>query len=620
MIIYQATKAQFSADVLDDVIEVKILNEFQEKLHRRVAKTEIASHRNSLQYMERVINDPRIPDDCGIAIEYHLPRSSKRVDFIITGTNEEDVESVVLVELKQWSEATRSDKDGVVNTYVGRSERELLHPSYQAWSYASLLQNFNETIEKESINLVPCAYLHNYLADDVMTHEHYRDYIEKAPVFLRGEATRLREFVKRHIKYGDKKNVLYRIEKGRFRPSKFLADSIDSMIKGNEEFVLIDDQKLVLEEAIALNAKASDSKKKVLIVNGGPGTGKSVVAVNILAKLTKQSFTAKYVSKNAAPRSVYEVKLTGSHKKSYISNLFGGSGEYHNSERRNEFDALIVDEAHRLNLFSGLYKNLGENQVKEIMNAARLSVFFVDEDQRVTLEDIGTNAEVRRIAATLDAEVVEMKLESQFRCGGSDGYLSWLDNTLGIRTTANQDLAGIDFDFRVIDSPVELWNLVYQRNLVNNKSRVVAGYCWDWKSKNDPEAYDVIIPEFDFKMRWNLASDGSKWIMAENSINEIGCIHTCQGLEVDYVGVIIGKDLSFSEGQVKTNVAARSRFDSTVKGYKRLLETQPVETKKRLDAIVKNTYKTLMTRGMKGCYVYCEDKDLAAYLKQCASR
>lgn len=614
MIIYQATKAQFSSDVLDDVIETKILGEFQSKLRHGMSKSEIASHRNSMSFMERVINDTQIPDDCGIAIEYHLPRSTKRVDFIITGTDAENRENVVMVELKQWSTATRSDKDGVVNTFVGKSERELLHPSYQAWSYSAMLLHFNEAVQDEAINLRPCAFLHNYPADDVMTHEHYRDYIDKAPVFLKGEAAKLREYIRRYVKFGDKKNVLYRIDQGRVRPSKFLAEEINSMIKGNEEFVLIDDQKLVLEEALALTAKASAEKKKVLIVNGGPGTGKSVVAVNILAKLMK-SYNAKYVSKNAAPRSVYESKLTGSHKKSFISNLFGGSGEYHSGDSKNMFDALVVDEAHRLNYFSGLYKNLGENQVKEIMEAANCSIFFLDEDQRVTLEDIGTNAEIRKWAKELNAEVVEMELKSQFRCGGSDGYLSWLDNVLDIRETANKTLQGINYDFQVVDSPVELWNMIYEKNKIDNKARVVAGYCWDWRSKNDPEANDVIISEFDFKMKWNLASDGSKWIIAENSINEIGCIHTCQGLEVDYIGVIIGNDLQFREGKIVTNPNARSKNDSTVRGYKKMMREKPKETQKRLDAIIKNTYKTLMTRGMKGCYVYCADKELSTIIK-----
>lgn len=614
MIVYQATKGKFRDDILDDAIETKILDAFRTKLKRRVARQEVMAYRNSLQYMERVIGDPEIPDDCGVAIEYHLPQTSKRIDFILTGRNHLDAEYLIMVELKQWSEATLSDKDGIVNTYIGKRFGEHTHPSYQAWSYASLLQNFNETIERETINLLPCAYLHNYLPDEVMTHAHYQDYITKAPIFLRGEAAKLREFIKQHVKYGDKRNLLYHIDSGRFKPSKFLADNVDSMIKGNEEFILIDEQKLVLEEALALTAKASEKRKKVLIIKGGPGTGKSVVAVNLLSKLITKGYAAKYISKNAAPRKVYESKLTKSFKKTVISHLFGGSGDYITTPQ-NSFDALIVDEAHRLNNFSGLYRNLGESQIKEIIRASKCVIFFLDEDQRVTLDDVGSTFEIRKWAKREGAEIREMELQSQFRCNGSNGYLAWLDYVLQIRETANTSLEGINYDFRIFDSPIELWDAIYEKNKLNNKSRMVAGYCWDWKSKTSSEAFDVIIPEFDFKMKWNLESDGSLWIIGENSINEIGCIHTCQGLELDYVGVIIGKDLTARNGKIITSPEGRSKGDMTIRGYKKHLFEQPKKTEIALNSIIKNTYKTLMTRGMKGCYVYCIDRETAEHLK-----
>jgi hypothetical protein len=195
MIVYQATKATFSDDVLDDRIDSKIYDFFKKQLNHNTSAKEIASWRNSMQYMDRVLNDSAIPDDCGVAIEYQLPQSAKRLDFIITGQDERNKDHAILIE------ATLSEKDGVVPTFVGNRMGEHTHPSYQAWSYASLLQNFNETITEEEISLQPCAYLHNYVADEVMTHEHYREYLEKAPVFLKGEAVKLRNFIKQFVKY-----------------------------------------------------------------------------------------------------------------------------------------------------------------------------------------------------------------------------------------------------------------------------------------------------------------------------------------------------------------------------------------------------------------------------------
>jgi DUF2075 family protein len=393
-----------------------------------------------------------------------------------------------------------------------------------------------------------------------------------------------------------------------------LADSITKMIKGNQEFVMIDDQKVVYENAIALAKHASEKNKQVLIVKGGPGTGKSVVAINLLVELTKLGLLTQYVSKNAAPRAVYEARLTGSIKATEIRNMFRGSGAFIDSPA-NEYDALIVDEAHRLNKFSGLFGNLGENQIKEIINASKFSIFFLDEDQRVTLKDIGQKEEIIKWAHLSNAIITELELNSQFRCNGSDGYLAWLDNTLQIRETVNQDLSGVDYDFRVLDNPAELRDLIFEKNKINNRARIVAGYCWKWPSKKDFNSYDIQFPEYDFKMKWNLTEDGSTWIISPKSVNEVGCIHTCQGLEVDYIGVIIGDDLIVRNGVVITDASKRASSDNSVKGYKKLLKENPEEAKEQLDLIIKNTYRTLMTRGMKGCYVYCTDEETREYFK-----
>ncbi|WP_231427692.1 DUF2075 domain-containing protein [Pedobacter sp. Leaf250] len=614
MIVYQATKAGFSDDVLNDQIENKIHTYFKQNLNRSTGNPEIRSWKNSMHYMDRVLNDPSIPDDCGISIEFQIPQTSNRIDFILTGKGEQDKEYAVIVELKQWSEATLSDKDAVVNSFVGGKVRECTYPSYQAWSYAALLESFNETVEQDGIELRPCAYLHNYVADDVISHRNYKKHIEKAPMFLKGEAVKLRDFIKQFVKYGDDCKIMYRIDRGRIRPSKMLSDSMVGMLNGNTEFIMIDDQKVIYETALQVSAKANINRKEILIVKGGPGTGKSVVAINLLVELTNRGLLAKYVSKNAAPRAVYESKLTGTIKKTVISNLFGGSGAFINTKSK-QFDVLVVDEAHRLNEKSGLYGTDGLNQVKEIIDAAQSSVFFLDEDQRIHLKDIGSVNEIRHWASLVGANVQEMELSSQFRCSGSDAYIAWLDNTLQVRETANETLAATNYEFKVFDSPNELRTAIQEKNEVNNKARMVAGYCWDWKSDKNPAVNDVVIAEHNFGMKWNLKTDGSLWIIKPESVNEVGCIHTCQGLEVDYIGVIIGEDLVVRDGKVITNPYKRSKNDSSVRGYKKLLKQDPIEGGKLLDLIIKNTYRTLMTRGMKGCYIYCVDPETAEFFR-----
>ena len=281
----------------------------------------------------------------------------------------------------------------------------------------------------------------------------------------------------------------------------------------------------------------------------------------------------------------------------------------------NSFDCLIVDEAHRLNAKGGIFSNLGENQIKEIISASKFSVFFIDEDQKVTLKDIGDKEEIHRWAKQLKANVSELKLESQFRCNGSDGYLAWLANTLQIRETANDTLKANDYDFRIVDSPAELHNIILEKNKEKNKARLVAGYCWKWISKRNPQLKDIVID--GYKATWNLDTDGQAWIIQPDSVSEVGCIHTCQGLELDYVGVIVGPDLIVRNGKIITQPQERASTDRSIHTWKSLIKKEPEVTKERLDAIIKNTYRTLMTRGQKGCYVYFVDDEARQYFEKC---
>jgi DUF2075 family protein len=613
MIVYQSSKDKFLEDVFSNNIKNIVLDSFKKNLGRGTSRNEQLSWENSLPYIERLLHDTEIPGDVGVAIEYQIPQTSNRIDVVLTGRDENNAEHAILIELKQWSDAELTEKDGIVSTYLGGGKREVSHPSYQAWSYSMLLKDFSEAVYEDDIQVIPCAYLHNYEKDDVITNSRYEEYLKYSPVFLKEDAYKLREFIKKYVKQGDNSNILYRIENGKVKPSQGLADRLASMMKGNKEFIMIDEQKVAFETALSLAKKSTEQNRNVLIVEGGPGTGKSVVAINLLIELTNKRMLAKYVSKNAAPREVFESKLTGILKKTEMAHLFSGSGSFidHNSDL---FDALIVDEAHRLNEKSGMFKNKGENQIKEIIEASKFSVFFVDEDQKVTMHDIGTKESIQKWAIDLGVNVFTIELESQFRCGGSNGYIAWLDNALQIRETANTELEG-QYDFKVIDSPNELRDIIFEKNKIANKARMVAGYCWDWVSKNNPNIKDVVIPEYDFGMRWNLASDGNYWIIKPEAVTEIGCIHTCQGLEVDYVGVIIGPDLIVRNGQVITDATKRAKSDSSIKGYKKLLKENPEEAKRKADAIIKNTYRTLMTRGMKGCYVYFTDQETQEHFK-----
>ena len=613
MLAYLASKEQFLKDAptIEDIVKVAV----KKNLNISVAQPEYNAWRNSLgNAMSHAMNDPGIPDDAVVAVEYRLNGRKFRIDFIIAGFNRAGKESVLIIELKQWTEVNFSELEDHVKTFVGGGLRDERHPSYQAWSYASHLQQFNEYVYTNALEISACAYLHNCEAPAVVNDVRYADKLAKAPVFIKGQLSDLQSLIKAKISQGTGIEMLRRVDASPIRPSKQLADAVGSMLKGNEEFVLLDEQKTVLEKIVNASTKGMVDKKQVLIIKGGPGTGKSVISINALSRLSGLRMNARYITPNAAPRAVFESKLQETIDGVGLQDLFSGSGSYAGI-KKDSFDVLIVDEAHRLKL-RGQWTKGGVNQIQEIIQAARTSVFFIDEAQKVTWKDIGEISAIERFAVEAGAEIEHLELTSQFRCGGSDDYMVWLDNALGVRIETDSYFSPGKFDFKIVDSPTELHELVKEKNKINNKSRVVAGYCWEWVSRKDKNKSDIKFPEFSFEADWNLTAHGSKWIIHEESVKEVGCIHTCQGLELDYVGVIIGPDLVVSNGELITDPAARAKSDKSLNGYKKALDIDPISAAEKADEIIRNTYRTLMTRGMKGCYVYFTDEATADYFKR----
>ncbi len=614
MLAYLATKDKFLLDA--PTIEDKVRYEVKRKLGHNVGDSEYASWRNSLgNAMYHAMNTSDIPGNTGVAIEYRVNGRAFRIDFMLSGKNESGEESIVIIELKQWKDIGVSDLVEHVRTYVGGGLRDVIHPSYQAWSYLSHLEMYNEYIYETKVSVKACAYLHNCEDPSVVNSMQFEEKLQAVPVFIKGQGSQLRSLINANIKEGTGTALLERIDSAVIRPSKQLADAVGSMLKGHDDFVLLDEQKTVLEKIVKAANDSSNGQKRVLVINGGPGTGKSVISINALARLTGQRLNARYVTPNAAPRAVFESNLKKVFGKTDIRNLFSGSGSFTESTV-DHFDALIVDEAHRLKMKSGMFRNLGENQVKEIIHSARTSVFFIDEAQKVTWADVGEIMMIEQQATLAGAIVERFELTSQFRCSGSDDYIAWLDQTLGVHTDTANYFSRDKFDFQVFDSPVELHEAIREKNRVNNKSRVVAGYCWDWISKSNPKLSDIAIDEYGYKATWNLTSDGSEWIISTKSVDEVGCIHTCQGLEVDYIGVIIGRDLLVEGDRITTDPSARAKTDRSLAGYKKELRKDSISAEIKADAIIRNTYRTLMTRGMKGCYVYFVDPATAKHFKK----
>lgn len=618
VIVYEDSKRGFVEDVKSNCIADRIADKIREHGINAGQEREYVSWQNSLQFMRNIVDDNEIDDDVKIAIEYSIPLTSKRVDFIISGADSDDHDNVVIVELKQWQKAEVVDDDMhyCVKTFVGGNDRIVCHPSYQAYSYSCFIRNYSQTVLDKGINLVPCAYLHNYdpKFKPNLSNSIYREWVGEAPFFVRDEAEVFSAFIKKYVtRKSSDGDLLYNIDHGRLKPTKALQDSLASLVKGNKEFMLLDEQAVCYDMCLKTMAKCrEDGRKRTIIIQGGPGTGKSVLAVNLLMEYISKSLNASYVTKNSAPRKAFLSLLTNSDAKKLVNikQLFRSPFGLSNVPC-NTYDCLIVDEAHRL--VKKMYGDWnGENQVKECISASLLSIFLLDEDQAVTNKDIGSVDEIRKWCVALGSILKmpeEANLVSQFRCNGSDAYIQFVDDVLQ-RTgeSVSVDLSELNFDFRVFDNASDLREALRKKNSVNNKSRMVAGYCYDWNVKHGRGEYDILLPG-GFRAKWNLENDDI-WAVNPESFEEVGCIHTAQGLEFDYVGVLIGKDLRYdtNSGNVITDKSRISKDDKS-SGIRSSNDAQA----RRL---ILNTYKTLLTRGQKGCYVYCEDQALSEYMKR----
>lgn len=608
VIAYNESLKNFYTHINQNVIEQKII----EKLRINVGESERRSFRVSLPAIANALRNANIPDDVEIALEYRIPLTNRRIDFIIAGADESGKNHIIICELKQWDEVTHTDMNDIVLV----KGQEYVHPSWQAYSYGSTLSNFNEYIEKNNIEVNTCTFLHNYKRKYIneLCHKVYETGLKKAQPFISDEYVELSNFISKYIKTKSNKNLLFEIENGKIKPSKMLADALASMLNGNQEYELINEQRIVYSNLLkSIKDKIRENKKQVFIVRGGAGTGKSLICIQLLANLIKtKGLKTFYVSKSGYVRENYFSKLTNNvPQHSFLKTLFKGSSAFIDSIS-NEFDVLIVDEAHRLtekSKQSWFYR--GENQIKEIINASKISIFFIDETQNIDIKDFGTIENIIKYAKELDAEIhCEEKfiLKSQFRCNGSDDYIAWLEAVL-----YNQPFIfsgeQLNYDIQVIDDILEWKNSILEKN--NNSqlpSRMLSGDVFEWKSRDNKNAIDINIK--NFSAQWNKTK---AFATDPKSINEVGCIHTSQGMEFEYVGLIIADDLLYRNGKIITDYTKHPIGATEFKRpHARKINSNDLEI---IDRIIRNTYKVLFTRGQRGCYLYIVDDALRQYFK-----
>lgn len=620
MRLYSGTTVQFINDNIQNQIAEKLRSSFYYYYGFNPSIGEVHSWQNSLKAFSQTVQYSGL-DDHGIILEYQLPLTSKRLDCLISGRNVNDEDNAVIVELKQWEKCEPSDAQNEVCTWINGAHRDILHPSVQVGQYRLYLEDTHTAFYDGSnpIQLHSCAYLHNYhfQADDAIFDSKFQQVISENPVFTANDVDKLKDYLQRNLSRGNGLEVLKKIEQSKYRASKKLMDHVGNVIKGNSGYILLDEQKIVFDRVFAEATRSfHDKQKSVVIVKGGPGTGKSVIAINLMADLLLKGYNSHYATGSRAFTETLRdvIGRRGSVQFKYFNSYM--------QAENNEVDVLICDEAHRIrktsnNRFTPASKKSDMAQIDEIIRAAKVSVFFIDDRQVVRPDEIGSVDYIKESASAHKCKIIEFEeLETQFRCNGSDGFVNWINNTLGIKRTANAiwNQNEETFDFRIFDSPESLEQAIIEKNNQGYKARLTAGFCWNWsEAKNDGTLVnDVVIG--DFSRPWNakpeakkLAADIPKatlWAHDPNGLNQVGCIYTAQGFEFDYVGVIFGEDLIYDlEKQGWFGNRSKSA-DNTVK-----------RSKENFIDLVKNTYRVLTTRGMKGCYVYFMDKSTELYFK-----
>ena len=613
MLLYQGSSEQFITDAMHGALVPQMRMRYFEVFHTTPNENEVISWENSLRRLADVFTDIHL-EDHGILLEYQMPMSSRRLDCLISGKDADNRDNAVIIELKQWSSCQPSEADNEVMTWVGGAERDVLHPSVQVGQYAMYLDDVNTAFyEDNPVRLSACAFLHNYqlAPNDPLLADKFQEILKECPVFTKEDTADFEQYLSKRLNQGGGVPIADRIAKSPVRTNKKLMEHVVNVIKGKPEYILLDEQKIVYDKILAIVKRAfREKKRQCVIIQGGPGTGKSVIALNLMADLLNKGVDTHYATGSQAFTETLRTVI-GKHSTAQF--------KYFNSYMGAECGSvpvIICDEAHRIretsnNRFTRINQRSDKSQIDEILWAGKICVFFIDDKQAVRPNEIGSTEYIRAHAARYHFDIWEQWLEAQFRCLGSESFLNWVDSTLQIRPTNNilWDAHKEEFDFQVVDTPVKIEQMLQDKLALGFTARMVAGFCWPWSTKlgADGELVKDVQLE-DYKRPWNAPPQlknlphnipkSSLWAYDEHGFGQVGCIYTAQGFEFDYVGVIFGKDLVYDMHNHQWQGHPEASEDYMVK-----------RSRDRFLELVKNTYRVLLSRGMKGCYVYFEDED-----------
>jgi uncharacterized protein len=416
----------------------------------------------------------------------------------------------------------------------------------------------------------------------------------------------------REVGHGEGVALMTDVSAGLFRPSQKVVERLDAVLRHDAEWHLLVEQRKAYNAIWAeVQRRRRHSKRSAVLVRGGPGTGKSVIAVQLLAEALKSGLIAAHSTGGKAFTLVLQGMFTSS-KPVFIWNR-----SLRNAKPL-ELVLLLADEAHRIretsdDRFTPRNERNRRAQIDEMLDSAKVSVFLLDEHQYMRPDEIGNSMLVREATARRSIPLQEFDLATQFRCGGSRDYVAWIDYLLGFTTTAPLRALPRRTPSMSQATPPDDLDVFMETAPDRDTARLVAGFCWRW---SDAEADGALVDDVvigDWRRPWNRKPNPNKqykpdahpytlWATTPERFNQVGCIYSAQGFEFDRVGVIWGHDLVWRNGRW-----VGQKRENKDPGLRRASGDD-------ITRLIRNAYRVLLTRGMKRTMVLCLDAETRAHL------
>jgi hypothetical protein len=580
---------------------------------RRPSPAEIRSWERSLPVVARDLTDAGL-GAIEVLLEYQLPLTSLRADIVLAGVHPRSGKpSYVVVELKQWTTAHSWEEDRNLVEVPGMPGGPKTHPVRQVRNYCTYIADFARALHGDAAAVAGVAYLHNATSRESVADLYNFELDLQGQLFTGADRGRFHEFLRSRFDpavpgapYADQ--LLHSAA----APSRQLLALAAEEVQHREQFTLQGNQQLAVDlvmHEVALARRADH--KAVVVVAGGPGSGKSVIALSLLGELARQNRAVLHATGSRSFTQTLR-KVAGT-KSPRVQRMFKYFNQFIDAEP-NGLDVLILDEAHRIretsaNRYTRASLRTGRPQLDELMSAARVPVFLLDQNQVVRPGEMGSVDSIEAYARAQGFRVHRVELGEQFRCGGSASYIDWAERLLSLQVGGPEAWAGDEhFQLLVAETPYELEHALLLQQGDGYTARMSAGYCWPW---SDPRADNTLVPDVEiagWSRPWNVKGDrrvgaappAALWASDPAGIGQVGCVYTAQGFEYDWNGVIFGPDLVWRDGRFISN--RKGNRDPDFRSHKAVSDSH-------FDQLVRNVYKVLLTRGMVGTILYSTDNE-----------